>query len=127
MALTHTPKPQSKLFEVAGQKFFWEYQASEMSTWGWGVGLFHWKAEAGGYVQVAIADQYPLASLPAPYSKDITGQRAKLLDDCIKVFNEQLDMLAPLTTGPLYPDAARQAMYEWLTGALKLVNGRFVK
>ena len=127
MALVHAVKPQSRLFETGGQRFFWEYQATEMATWGWGVGLFHFKPDQGGYVQVAIADQYPIANIPAPYTKDVAGQRLKLVDDCIKLFNEQLDILAPKAGAALYPEAARQAMYDYLTTALKLVDGRFTK
>lgn len=130
MAVTHAVKPQSRLFELNGQKFFWEYQQTEMATWGVGVGLFHYKASAGGYVQVAIADEYPFASLPAPYTKDLAGQRAKLMDDIVKNFNEQLDVLAPPVVGgtvPLYANPTQQAQYEWLLGNVKIVGGKFVK
>lgn len=81
-----------------------------------GVMIRKWSVPDNGYINVAIVDEYPPASIPANsgYPQTLAGARAKLVDDLVKALNETIATHAPAPGTPIFSDPQRQATYDYL-------------
>jgi hypothetical protein len=86
------------------QQLFWDYVYDEYFTWSKGVFLCHFKDDI--WQRIAGVDQYPSST---------ANWQQKLVDDCVRLFNEALDMRWP-NTGTQHP--VDQATYEYLIAHL---------